>query len=178
MYTIKLYDIINKYGYSIFPEYEFNNINYYDSEITKEKFETMFIEYYENYEIAYETVEEFLFEFKRIFNRNFKKFYKSLEMQNQIVYDLKSYKHNYSINDKTDNIFSDTPNEPMDGAENNYYTNRTKYTADKVIEDSMNMNDIERFNDIYEKIHDVIYNFFDMFSTLFLSYIAIKNLEV
>ena len=178
MYTIKLYDVINKYGYSIFPEYDFNPISYYESQITKEKFETMLIEYYENYQIAFELIEDFIFEFKRVFNKNFKSFYKKLELQNQIVYSLNSYKHNYTLNDNTDSIFSDTPNEPMDGTEEIYYTNRTKYKANKTIEDTMNLNEIERFNDIYDKIHDVIYDFFDKFDKLFLNYIAIKNLEV
>lgn len=180
MYTINLYDVINKFGRNIFPNYSFNNIAWFDKEITKEDFENMLIDYYANYEIGFETIEMFIFEFKRIFNREFPTMYEQLKLQSKITYDLLSYNHSYQVTDKNDNKYSDTPNEPLTdvGGSELYLTTRTLNDNEKSIIDNMKLNDIERFNDVYYKIRNIIYEFFDKFDDLFLKIQVIKTVEV
>lgn len=165
------------YEISPFPEFDFNDITILDKTITKDEFIEKFYDYYGEYQIAYPTPDQFCFEFKRIFNRNYDKFIKQVELANTVKFNLDTYNRTLERNYTTENKYSDTPNETLQNGDftNKYLTNAEKDEGNGSTNETYSLNDIERFNDIYNKITNILYKFLDLFDECFMNYKSTKT---
>lgn len=204
-------DFIEQAGYNIFDfPYQWQDVNYLGKSITKQTIEDDFKDYYRYYNISLETIESFKFELKRKWLKNVTAFNQLLLAQPTL--DLNEEKRTLSRNTEgqrednwnesgtdnstsnynSDNKFSDTPNQPMDG-ETSYLTNRTidtntdktemtsehsgentrNNTEDVNEEENRSKNETLRFYEIAEQYRDMQYEFYDKFTDLFQTLLQI-----
>lgn len=177
MYTIT-FNELKELGISPFPNYSYKQITIFDKTLTQEEFEQLFYDYYGSYQIAYPTHTEFCFEFARIFNRNYDIFNKKVEMFNKLNFDTTEYVKDIEGSAEGQRKYSDTPNESLDTDGNlgdNYLTDVSKEGTSGNSKETYKTNDIIKFNEIEEKINNVIYEFLDKFNDCFLTYKTTKT---
>ena len=131
-------------GYDIFDfDYDWDDVSYFGTNITKETLESDFKEYYAYYNIAYETIEAFKFELKRKWKKLIRAYNNILKSQPDIklneserTYAEKNHgtrtdnnsaqlNHTSDTTANGDDKFSDTPNQYVGDDETDMYlTNR------------------------------------------------------
>lgn len=130
-------------GYNLFDfDYNWDDVNYFGTNITKETLESDFKEYYAHYNIAYETIESFKFELRRRWKKYVRAYNNILKAQPDIKLNEseRTYtennegsrndsnsaqvSHTSDVTNNSDNKFSDTPNQNMAGETEMYLTNR------------------------------------------------------
>lgn len=143
---------------------------------TKEYIEEAFKEYWWYYQIGYSTLEEFKWRLKRSWKSKIETFAQRLSAYPQTIsLNEKTIEKNY--NNTTDNKYSDTPNQPMldvdtDGS---YLTDRTHIDMDGDSTETETRNELEKYDELYAKIRDVMYDFIKSFRDLFLTDVIIYD---
>lgn len=182
-YSIYFYKVIEYYGIDNilqFCEAIPPQTPYRGAEITSNNVMDKLVSLYGKYEIAFETVESFINEFQRVWNTNINVFLDKLNIYEKRELDLNEYKHNYEMNDNGDSRFSDTPNLPMNESDTNfegniYLTTRDTYKNGKTINDNMQLNKLQKYNDLANNITDPLIEFCEKFDYLFSHLTVIKE---
>lgn len=157
-------------------DYDWTDIEIGDKEYTKDEIEEAFKEYWWYYQIGYSTLDEFKWRLKRAWKSKIGIFAQRLSVYPQeISLKEKTIKKDYK--NATDNKYSDTPNEPMldvdtDGA---YLTDRTHIDMDGDSTETESRNELEKYDELYGKIRDVMYDFIKSFKDLFLTDVIIYD---
>lgn len=194
--TLTLDYIVNEYKENIFDfDYPFTDVTVGNMTYTKETIQNAFIDYFLYYQIGYSTIAEFKWRLKRVWLSEIPKLQALLSVQPESI-NLVDENENYnttrnnslnrSYSNTNDNRYSDTPNQNMGTQTNpNYLTDRTIDNFDGNTTETHNdtvthtrtksRNSALVFNELYNKIHNVLYEFYKKFNSLFITDVILSG---
>ena len=175
--TMEIQYIYETLGEDIFDfDYDWTDLVIGNKNYTKEYIQEAFKEYWWYYQIGYSTLEEFKWRLKRSWKSKIETFAQRLSAYPQTI-SLKEKTIEKEYNNITDNKYSDTPNQPMLNVDTDgkYLTDRTHINMDGDSTETETRNELDKYDELYSKIRDVMYDFIKSFKDLFLTDVIIYD---
>lgn len=175
--TMDLKYIKDELGENIFDfDYDWEDITIGDKVYSKEYIQNNFIDYWLYYHIGYSTLDEFKWRLRRNWLNKIEVLKQQLSLYPTKL-NLNEYNINRTYSSKSDNKYSDTPNQPMLDVdpEGKYLTDRTYNDLDGNSNVTETKNELAKYNELKNKAHNVLYDWIKSYDYLFLTDVLLYN---
>lgn len=157
-------------------DYDWTDIIINDKTYNKSYVENAFTDYWLYYQIGYSTLDEFKWRLRQVWKDKISILQQQLSIYPKVL-SLNEHTITRNFTNSSDNKYSDTPNQPMLNVDldGKYLTDRTYIdnSGNSTINESKN--EVDKYNQIKNKITNVLYDWIKSFDSLFITDIIIKN---